>query len=70
MGNPIVPIWFWTLLWVTLFIYLVALALKKTVIINAIGTAGKFVGAIVVFLVLIALLFGKSTSEGQGFILF
>lgn len=70
MGKSIIPLWIWIVLWVTLFVYLVAFALKKTAVTNAIEKVGKLVGGVFVFLIVIGFFFGKRTSESEGFIYF
>ncbi len=70
MGKSFLPLWVWIVLWVTLFVYLGALALERKNITSAIEKAGKLVSAIFIFLVAIGFFFGKHMSDSEGFLNF
>jgi hypothetical protein len=70
MGKSIIPFWVWIILWVTLFVYLGALALKKKAITDYIEKVGKIAGTVFWFLMIMGFLFGKHISDSEGFLYF
>ena len=70
MGTSFLPFWVWIVIWLTLFVYLGALALEKKAITNVIEKAGKLVSAAFIFLLVVGFFFGKHTSDGESFLNF
>lgn len=70
MGKSILPLWVWIVLWVTLFVYLGALALEKKTITSVIEKAGKVIATVFILLVVLGFFFAKRTSESEGFLNF
>jgi hypothetical protein len=70
MGKSIIPFWVWIVIWVTLFVYIGALALEKKAITGFIEKVGKIIGAAFLFLVIMQFFFRNNISDSANFINF
>lgn len=60
----------WAVLWVTFFVYIGALALKKKAVTNFIEKLGGLVAAVLIFMLIVEFFFGVQIYEDEGFLHF